>query len=597
MTLGSPSLGAHSQGLGAYPRAIFGLSQSRCSERLGRGVGEIRSIAQFCSVGSACRKFNRGGFGRHLTRHCASRRATIRQPGASDRMKFMSVKSIIVSFVTQSKSGWAAVLAVLIGALLLLIPAAMNGFPFIFPDSGDYIVLHPLLYRSPYYGLFFRILSFNKYIWIPVIVQSIIVSYTIWELLRFIAKSTNPLTFLGVVLALLVGSSLPYFIGFILADIFTPILFITMYLLYFHYKEMSKVEVIAIFLTEGFAVSAHVTNLTLSIGLATLFALITLGRRQMGVVIRPLCLIAGPIALAATAILLFNGVIFRDWSIAPAGQSFMLANMIEGGPARDYLRKVCPVHPYKICVYRDKLPVTAEEILWSTGLFEHLGGFPAMKNEAQEIVVRTIATRPGAVARMIAVNFAHALVTHAPCAECRRGPQVPSFANLLDMKYGPNVRAAYENSAEMRDALPYGAIEALDGLVYPASMVALLVFAWRARNDLRTPAFTLSISVCGFILGDTLLCSAVSGVHDRYQSRVTWLAPLAVALLILRAITTSPPQELTALSGLWPRPATPIRRPAGESGDAFDTRKRSSVRKSQSNPVSASILAKRPSVR
>ena len=431
--------------------------------------------------------------------------------------------------------GWAAVLAIFIGAIQLLLPAIINGFPFIFPDSGDYLVLHPLLYRSPYYGLFFRILSFNRYIWVPIIVQALLVSLFIWKYCELVVRPRVVGAYFIVIFLLSVASSLPFFVGFILADIFTPIMFLSIFMLYFYHDKLSNMELVIVFLAAVFSIAAHVTNLSLSIGLLGLFLLLTLGTRQVAIGIKPFGLVAAPIALAACAILLFNGVIFRDWSIAPAGQSFMLANMIEYGPARDYLRDACPMHHYKICAYRDELPATADELLWTTGLFEKLGGFPAMKDEARQIVVQTALTRPTAVARMVTLNFAHALLTHAPCAECRRGPQVPSFANLLDMKYGPNVRTAYESSAEMRDALPYEAIKALDWLVFPTSMVALVFFAWRMRVNFRAPAFSLAISVWVFILGDTLLCSAFSGVHDRYQARVTWLAPMAVALFILRA--------------------------------------------------------------
>jgi hypothetical protein len=41
-----------------------------------------------------------------------------------------------------------------VGAFFLMVPALLNGFPFIFPDSGDYLTLTPHIHRPPFYGLF-----------------------------------------------------------------------------------------------------------------------------------------------------------------------------------------------------------------------------------------------------------------------------------------------------------------------------------------------------------------------------------------------------------------------------------------------------------
>jgi hypothetical protein len=35
-------------------------------------------------------------------------------------------------------------------------------------------------------------------------------------------------------------------------------------------------------------------------------------------------------------------------------------------------------------------------------------------------------------------------------------------------------------------------------------------------------------------MGDTLLCTTISGVHDRYQARVAWLVVMAAVLCLFR---------------------------------------------------------------
>jgi hypothetical protein len=66
---------------------------------------------------------------------------------------------------------------ILTGAAIMILPVLCNGFSFVFPDSGDYLVFHPLLHRSPYYGLFIFFFHLNRFIWGPIIAQALIVSH------------------------------------------------------------------------------------------------------------------------------------------------------------------------------------------------------------------------------------------------------------------------------------------------------------------------------------------------------------------------------------------------------------------------------------
>src|SRR6516164_4192976 len=49
---------------------------------------------------------------------------------------------------------FGAAVAISAGAAFLLLPALINGFPFVFPDSEDYLVFKPFPFCQPYFGLF-----------------------------------------------------------------------------------------------------------------------------------------------------------------------------------------------------------------------------------------------------------------------------------------------------------------------------------------------------------------------------------------------------------------------------------------------------------
>jgi hypothetical protein len=118
--------------------------------------------------------------------------------------------------------------------------------------------------------------------------------------------------------------------------------------------------------------------------------------------------------LSTTAILLNNIVIHHSFALFPAGQSFLLANMIEHGPAPRYLQETCPAADYKICRIAKSLPMTSYELLWATDAYRELGGFDGMREEAAQIVRKTFRSRPWDVLQMTVDTVGSPFVTHAP---------------------------------------------------------------------------------------------------------------------------------------------------------------------------------------
>src|SRR5262245_20829572 len=67
------------------------------------------------------------------------------------------------------------VVAISVGATFFLLPALINGFPFVFPDSEDYLVFTPMPH-----SLFIFFFHLNHLIWVPILVQAVIASHLIW---------------------------------------------------------------------------------------------------------------------------------------------------------------------------------------------------------------------------------------------------------------------------------------------------------------------------------------------------------------------------------------------------------------------------------
>jgi hypothetical protein len=64
-----------------------------------------------------------------------------------------------------------------------------------------------------------------------------------------------------------------------------------------------------------------------------------------------------------------------------------------------------------------------------------------------------------------------------------------------------------------------------------ASLAYLAIGLFRGDQNLRDPRWLLFCAVIFFgVLGNAIVCGALSAPRDRYQARVIWLVPL-VALL------------------------------------------------------------------
>ena len=132
---------------------------------------------------------------------------------------------------------------------------------------------------------------------------------------------------------------------------------------------------------------------------------------------------------------------------------------------------------------------------------------------------------------MVAKNLMRGLTTHQPAAEFVVKDQIPTVLALITEKF--DAREAYLTSAEMRDAIPQQLIRTVDSILTPLAFFVLLGIGLANYKQRSNMAFLLPCTVICFILGNTLLCTALSGVHDRYQSRLTWLLPMAIMLILL----------------------------------------------------------------
>lgn len=98
----------------------------------------------------------------------------------------------------------------------------------------------------------------------------------------------------------------------------------------------------------------------------------------------------------------------------------------------------------------------------------------------------------------------------------------------------PALKPPIDNSRQVRGEMPTVGIRAITTPVATIGLLLLaplIVIAWRIRDAV---ALSLLLSVVTALLVNAAMAGALSDVHDRYQSRLVWLAPFAVLLAFVR---------------------------------------------------------------
>ena len=481
-----------------------------------------------------------------------------------------------------------ALLAGLLGVLVLCWPALMNGGAFFFPDTGTYLraadaivgqitggatewsdrrdlygttppapaaapaatpaqaqppvpsegPLHPvLLGRSVYYGLavFPFVVLFGSLG--AVFLQGVLAALTIWLTLAAFGtdRSRMPARLL-IVTALLAGlTSLPFFVSMLMPDVFGGIAIALAASAAAGWERLVLWERICLAALLAFAAMAHSSHVLVLLGLAGVTLLTMLVARTQAraalalMVMAVVCGIAGEQA--------FIKAVTHRLGEPPIRPPFLTARLINDGPGYRLLTRRCPSIGLKACDYLDRMPRDSDTFLWSDK--RHDGVF---------------STESLAVQREIAqqdLRFAIETVKHDPIGVvwssiCSIGRQLV-MVDLSNFNYSPamggeatagapepfasEIRVSRFATATMPVAFSRWA-NVTSAVVAAAFLVAVLL-GWVRRGDPVRIRLAAGLFLAAFLLNASVT-GAMSKPHDRYNVRVIWVLQLA-ALAILSA--------------------------------------------------------------
>jgi len=429
---------------------------------------------------------------------------------------------------------------------MLLWVAVFNGYPVFYPDSSQYLSvsvdLQSPIYRTISYSIFIRLVSLGISPWLVVIAQSVITIFVLHRACNFIARQNAPserggLVFMGLTVFLAFGTTLPWFVGQIMPDVFTGLSFLSLFLLLYDSK-ISLERTVLISAVLCISVGTHITHLlTVTLLLLAIFVL-----RAFGVFREfwPTRSIKGIVACVLVPILGITGLLaLSNWrsgfgfTLSPAKPVFLLGRLIESGLAADYLQQRCGIEELTPCKYLHNLPKTSEEFLWgSHPLLKEMGGWNGATGEASRIVSGIIRQYPlRFAAECVRQMFRQFVAFTAGSGNyaIRSGPEFEGFRELYP---GDVQKYLLSRQSLGRLAMDAYRVTPVYTAVFWCSLGVGLMALFTRRLPVRM-ANQLFVLTLIFLFMNALVTGSLSGVNDRYQARASWLMGLSCAAYVI----------------------------------------------------------------
>ncbi len=438
-----------------------------------------------------------------------------------------------------------ALATIALGTLCILLPALVNGFPFVYPDTGTYLSSAfrgtVPVDRPAWYGLFMRIGSLGGHTyWGIIAAQSILCSLYIFRTVGLLVERRRHSVTLVITFLLGATSSIGWFAGLLLPDIFTGIGLLAS--LHAFMGKGGPWRTAADTAMAVFCCWVHLSNL-LIIPLSVAVLLFA-GRRHLAHLTRSAWLgLLGGSVLAWGGLAVANRVVDREFYISRGGQAFLVARMLDTGMLRAWMEEHCADGGYRICAYKDSLPPTGGHLLWHDSISPmHLeGGWLATKPEYDRIVRSTL-TEPRYLWWHLTSGLTSTGELFTKWTICGaltnpeyRRPGSPPY-DMIEGTIRSGLKpylASLQNGG--RGELDMTWPDRINGalLLFCLGLALFLIIRRQPVRNGPSDRALLVFALCAVLI-DAFICSSLSATEDRYLSRVTWLLPLFVSCLIAR---------------------------------------------------------------
>lgn len=430
----------------------------------------------------------------------------------------------------RSTLAWCAA-----AALCLLWPAVWNFYPIVFADTGTYLsqAIHGYAGwdRPVFYSLFMLPLHAHITLWPVIVVQALIAVYVLRVVYQILLPDSLHVAILAPgVVALAIGTWLPFLVSELIPDLFTPLLVLSLTALTWAPDRLGLRRRWVLAALATFMIAAQQSSVPLAVALVCILAPLSLWVRRLR-----LADLRHGLMVPVLAMVVMSGVNFaahHSISVSPYGSVFYLARLIADGPAVAELRRDCPVQHWRLCPFLARLPMDSDSFLWAADSPLHQAGGPkVIAAEANAIIAAVLRSEPLAVADIAATNTV--LQLHQFNSGDGLEPWREQVSPWLGRDFPSAEQARFANARQQNGTLtlpPWlAATHRVVALAGVAVCLALLPLAARRRCD----GFGFLIAVLMVIPIAAAITGTLSGPHDRYQSRIMWLPPFVAGVCLI----------------------------------------------------------------
>ncbi len=441
------------------------------------------------------------------------------------------------------------------GTAILLIPALYNGYPLVFSDTGTYLYsgfdgFVPKDRPLPY-GLFVKAFSLSTSLWLVAVFQCLIMAYLLYRTMGiFYTKKdkTMDLHYLLMLIFLTFFSSIGWYAGQVMPDIFAPALVLSMLVLLLG-NEPGTAERILLILILVFSITVHLTHMFMAplfLAVSALTAALMKKhrlpvpakslRKKFATLILATAL--GWILLPAVHYLYGGG--FR---LSGSGHIFLMAHFADAGTLQQFLKEHChePAYAgYRLCEHCDEIPGDVAGFLWDdeSVLFK-TGGWENSEKEYKS-VIRDMLSSPKYLFRNICRSATYGFIQmfrnktgegltayvkgSAPWGQVNwRFPgEVNMYMSSLQNKW---------NGARL-DFTSMNVFHLLV-LIFSLLFTVFLIFSSMAGEVATRLRFLFLLVIMAMVV-NAFVTGGLSSPYDRLQSRVVWLLPMACLLILFK---------------------------------------------------------------
>lgn len=428
----------------------------------------------------------------------------------------------------------------IIGTLIFMIFALYNGFPIVSDDSITYISsgfesIVPAE-RPIFYGYFIRYTSFRASAWLPVFVQCLILSYITIRFIRSIVPSIKPTHLVAILLITALATISSWYAGQLLPDIFTPILFLSLYL-YLQGSNTTLHKAILLFIIY-MATVFHYSHYAI----ATTFVLLiligsTVFRNKLQHYRKRSLQLSIVVALAWASLFSSNYLAGNGFISGKASHVFLMGKLCESGILKKHLDKTCQVKDYEICQYKEELPSVAWEFVWDiehSPVFKQ-GGWDSTRMEYKEII-SDIASQPK-YWPTLAYKSIEATLRQVILLNIDEGEERPWITYDKDHelyktidKYFPYEINQFKGSRiNIRALLDIPFYDHVYVIIFLLSSVIVLFFI---NEKHKKTVITVYSMVILFVFINAFATATFGNVLSRLNSRAIWLIPMTNIIFI-----------------------------------------------------------------